>query len=120
MVGSIVMSMSVCASVCPEDISKTAHTIFTKFLCMLHMSVAGSASGMLSISRIACRREEGDGSAQRRRSVIRNLSVINLLVLSYLPVCVFKIVVHLLKWKYIYAPTYRPLYTSSASSRKVS
>jgi len=38
------------------------------FLCMLPMSVARS-SGMLTIGRIACRREGDDGSAQRERSV---------------------------------------------------
>jgi len=36
----------------------------------LPMSVARSSSGMLTIGRIAYRREGGDGSAQRGRSVI--------------------------------------------------
>jgi len=36
------------------------------------MSVARSSSGMSTIGRIACRREEGDGSAQHGRSVIYN------------------------------------------------
>ena len=43
--------------------------IFTKFLCMLPVSMAQS-SGMLMIGCIAYRREGGDGSAQRGRSVI--------------------------------------------------
>ena len=43
---------------------------FTKFLRMLSMSVARSSSGMLTIGRIAYRREGGDGSAQRGRSGI--------------------------------------------------
>ena len=67
------MSMSVCLCVClsvREDISGTTRAIFTKFLCVLPMSVARSSSGMLTIGRIACRREGGDGSAQRGRSVI--------------------------------------------------
>ena len=41
------------------------------FLCMLHMlTMARSSFGMLTIGRIAYRREGGDGSAQRRQSVI--------------------------------------------------
>ena len=70
---SIVMSMSVCLCVClsvHEDISGTTHMIFTNFLCMLFMSLAQSSSGMLTIGRIAYRREGGDGSAQRGWSVI--------------------------------------------------
>jgi len=61
--------VSVCLSVC-EDISGTTRAIFTKFLCMLPMSVARCSSGMLTIGRTAYRREGGDGSAQRGRSVI--------------------------------------------------
>ena len=61
--------LSVCLSV-REDISETTRAIFTNFLCVLLMSVAWSSSGTLTIGRIACRREEGDGSAQRGRSVM--------------------------------------------------
>jgi len=44
-------------------------------LCMLPMSVARS-SGMLTIGRIAYRREGGDGSSQRWRSVVYGCLVI--------------------------------------------
>ena len=54
--------LSVCLSV-REVISGTTRTIFTKFLCVLPMSVAWSASGMLTIlCRFAYRREGSDGS----------------------------------------------------------
>jgi len=66
--------LSLCLSVC-EDISWTTCMIFTKFLCMLSMSVAQSSSGMLTIGRITYLREGGDGSAQRGRSVIYNCLV---------------------------------------------
>ena len=66
--------LSVCQSV-REDISGTTCIIFTKFLCMLPVSVARSSSGMLTIGRIAYRQEGGDGSAQRERSVIYNCLV---------------------------------------------
>jgi len=56
--------LCVCLSV-HEDIRGTTRAIFTKFLCTLPMSVARSPSGMLTIGRIAYRREAGDGSAQR-------------------------------------------------------
>ena len=52
--------LSVCLSV-REDISGTTHAIFTKFLRMLPMSVARSSSGMLTIGRIAYRREGETG-----------------------------------------------------------
>ena len=38
----------VCLSVC-EDISGTTRTMFTKFLCMLHMAVAQSFSSVVAI-----------------------------------------------------------------------
>ena len=41
-----------CVSVCPsvrEDISGTIRAIFTEFLCMLPMTVAGSSSGVVAI-----------------------------------------------------------------------
>ena len=40
-----------------EDISGTTRAIFTKFLCVLPMSVARFSSGILTIGRIACRQE---------------------------------------------------------------
>jgi len=46
------MGWSVCPSV-RQDISGTTHAIFTKYLCMLPVSVARSSSGMLTIGRIA-------------------------------------------------------------------
>jgi len=61
----------VCLSVCPcKDISGTTCAMYTKFLCILPMSMAQSSSGMLTTDRIACQREGGDGSAQRGRSAI--------------------------------------------------
>jgi len=54
------MSMPVCLSVClsvREDISGTTRAIFSNFLCVLLMSVARSSPGMLTIGRIAYRRE---------------------------------------------------------------
>ena len=71
-VRSIVMSTSVCLFV-PQDISGTIREIFTNFLRMLPMYVARSASGLLTIGRIAYRGgtwEGGDGSGQRGQSVI--------------------------------------------------
>ena len=62
----------VCLCVClSARISPGPHSrSLPKFMCMLPVSVARSSSGMLTIGRIACRREGGDGSAQRGRSVI--------------------------------------------------
>jgi len=57
--------LCVCLSV-REDISGTTRAIFAKS----SVHVARSPSGMLTIGRIAYRREWGDGSAQRGRSVI--------------------------------------------------
>jgi len=61
---SIVMSASVCLFVClsvclsvRQDISGTTRAIFTKFLCVLPMSVARSSSSMFTIGCIAYRRE---------------------------------------------------------------
>jgi len=51
--------LSVCLSV-REHMSGTTCTIFTKFLCMLPMTVARSSSGMMTIGRIAYRREGGE------------------------------------------------------------
>ena len=59
-----------------EDISEITRAIFTNILCMLPMSVARSSSGMLTIGRIANRREGGDGSAQRGQSVIYDYLVV--------------------------------------------
>jgi len=67
--------LCVCLSV-REDISGTARAIFTKFLCMLPMSMARSSSGTLTIGRIARRREGGDGSGQRGQSVIYDCLVV--------------------------------------------
>jgi len=57
-----------CESVCPRGYPHTRSLPI--FLRMLPMSVARSSSGTLTIGRIAYRREGGDGSAQRGRSVI--------------------------------------------------
>jgi len=69
--------MYVCLSMCLsvwEHISGTTCAIFTKFLCMLPISVARS-SGMFTIGRITYRREVGDGSARRGRHVINDCLV---------------------------------------------
>jgi len=83
-----------------QDISRTKHAIFNKFLCLLPMSVARSFC-MLTIGRIAYRREEGDGSAQRGRSVIYDCLVnicsavaitgyvISLMFLYFLLYCIY-------------------------------
>ena len=70
----------VCLCVClsfREDISATTRAIFTKFLCMLPMSVARSSSGMLTIGRIAYRRERmmGVHSAGEVKSTISLFNV---------------------------------------------
>ena len=52
---SVCVSVSVCLSV-RQDISGTTRSIFTKFLSILPMSVAGSSSRMFTIGRIAYRR----------------------------------------------------------------
>jgi len=52
--------MSICLSMClsvHEDISGTTRAIFTKFLCVLPISVARSSSDTFTIGCIACRRE---------------------------------------------------------------
>jgi len=70
-----VMSMSVCLSV-REDIPGTTRAISANFLSMLPISVARFSSGTLTIGRIAYRRERGDRSAQRGRSVIYDCLVL--------------------------------------------
>ena len=65
---SVVCLLSVCPSL-REDIPRSTRDLY-QFLCMLPMSVARSSSGTLTIGRIAYRREWGDGSAQRGRSVV--------------------------------------------------
>jgi len=55
---SIVMSISVCMSVCPRGYLRN-HTrdLYQIFLWMLHMSVARSSSSTLTIGHITCQRE---------------------------------------------------------------
>ena len=80
---SIVMSMSVCVSVClSARISLEPHVwSLPIFLCMLFMSVARSSSGMLTIGRITYRREGGDGSTQRGRSITYDCLVVAAVVI---------------------------------------
>jgi len=61
---------SVCVSVClREDLRNHTRDLYQFFVRVAY--VCGSVfSGMLTVGRIACRREEGNGSAQRGRSVI--------------------------------------------------
>jgi len=54
----------VCLSV-RDDISGPHARSLPNFWCMLPMSVARFSSAMLTIGRIACRREGGDRRAQR-------------------------------------------------------
>jgi len=58
---SIMMSVSVCLTVClsVREVSRTTRAIFTKFLCMLPIFVAWSSFGTLTIGRIAYRRQKG-------------------------------------------------------------
>jgi len=73
---SIVTNMPVCVSLSAR-ISPEPHAgPLPNFLCMLPMSVARSSSGLLTIGRIAYRREGVDGSAQRERSVIYDCLVL--------------------------------------------
>ena len=69
--------MCVCPSV-REDISGTIRAIFTKFLCVLPMSMARSFFGTLTIGCCPHRlsTEGGDGSAQHGRCVIYDCLVI--------------------------------------------
>ena len=71
------MGMSVYVSVClsvREDTSRTTRAILANFWAyMLPMSVARSSDMFLTIDRIVCRREEGDRSAERGRSVVYDL-----------------------------------------------
>jgi len=75
--------LSVCLSVCRRGyLQNHICAIFTMFLCMLPMSVARSSSGMLTIGCIAYRRERGDGSAQRGRSVIYDCLLLSVVCFS--------------------------------------
>jgi len=65
-------------SVCPLGYTPNHTRDLYHFLCVLPMSMARSSSGMLTIGRIAYRRERGDGTAQRGRSVIYDYLVLNL------------------------------------------
>ena len=62
---SVCICVSLSARISPEPHARS----LPLFLCSLPVSVARSSSGMLTIGRIAYRRQGGDGSAQRRRSV---------------------------------------------------
>jgi len=77
----------VCLCVClSARISLESYPRSLLFLCMLPMSVARSSSGMLTIGRIACRREGGDGSAQRRRSVIYDCDCLVVICYSFVQI----------------------------------
>ena len=68
---SVCVTVSVCLSVCLSVCRRWYLRNHTRNLYQfLPMSVARSSSGMLTIGRIAHRREGDDGSAQRGRSVI--------------------------------------------------
>ena len=106
---SIVMSMSsVCLSV-RGDISGITLAIFANILCMLPMSVARSSSGTLTIGRIAYRREGGDGSAQRGRSVINDCLVVVFVVVVVVVVVVMCVCVRACM-RVLYYPSYLYLY----------
>jgi len=72
------MSMSACVSICRQGYLQS-HARDLYFLCMLPMSVARSSSGMLTIGRIAYRRQGGDGDAQRVWSAIYDCLVLCLI-----------------------------------------
>jgi len=76
------MSMSVCVFVCPRGYLRNHTRDLHLFLCMLPMSVAWSSSGMLTIGRIAYRREGDDGCAQRWWSVISDCLVFILVIVE--------------------------------------
>ena len=86
MMRSIVMNMSVCVPVFPRGFLRNHMRDLYQIVCVLPMSVARSSSGMLMIACIAYRREGGDGSAQRGRSVIYDC----LVFLCFLIACVLE------------------------------
>ena len=53
----VCLCVCVCLSVCPRGFLRNHTAIFTKFLCMLPMSMVRSSSDMLTIGRVAYRRE---------------------------------------------------------------
>jgi len=69
---SVCICVSLSARISPEPHARS----LPLFLCTLPVSVAQSSSGTLTTGRIAYQREGGDGSAQRRRSVIYDCLVI--------------------------------------------
>jgi len=73
---SIVTNMSVCVSLSARISPEPHARPLPNLLCLLPMSVARSSSGLLTIGRIAYRREGVDGSAQRERSVIYDCLVL--------------------------------------------
>ena len=62
--------LCICVYVCSIGYLRNLKHDLYHFLCTLPVSVARSSPGMLMTGRIAYRRERGDGSAQRGRSVI--------------------------------------------------
>jgi len=79
-----------CLSVCPQGYLPEPHARFTKFLCMLSMSVARSSFGKFAIGRIAYSQEgfffptenelsagKGDRSAQRGRGMLSTIALLN-------------------------------------------
>ena len=88
----MVMSMSVCVSVClygGENIAGTTRAIFANFLCMLPVSVAPFSSCTLTIGRIAYRRQWGNGCEQRWRSVIHDCLVFDILVKPFFDIVTY-------------------------------
>jgi len=84
--------MFVCVSV-RQNISGTKRAIFTKFLCMLPMAVARSCSGMVTIGRIANRRE-GVTRVHSAGGVIYDCLVINVVfVVLFLFECLMTVIV---------------------------
>ena len=73
--------VSVCLSVSPTGYLWNYTRDLCHFLCVLPMSVTRSSSGTLTICRIAYRREGGDRSAQRGRSV-STIALLHILMYS--------------------------------------
>ena len=85
------------------------------FLCMLPMSVARFSSGMLTIGRIAYRREGGDRSAQCGRSVIYDCLVYILQLSLH---CFTRIFIVTTTATTILWPLWKSLFTRLKSSSK--
>jgi len=85
----VCVCVCVCLSVCPAGyLQNHTRDPYQFFVYVAYVRDFRSSFGTLTIGRIACRREKGDGSAQRVRSVIYDYLVsicVTLCVESTLP-----------------------------------